>query len=167
MIDRIQFSELEDVNDKTFIDLENLWWAGIVHNNELIGGKYKLNHNNDARHRLFRQVLDSPNSVLFVARLDSKIIGFIVGEKNSHFGGPLVTNDSVAMLIFLTVDHNYRRKGIGTHLFFLFEEWARKNGMNAISLHAFLKNTAAVGMFKKIGYEMLSCEFYKCIRILR
>lgn len=129
----------------------------------MIGGKYRLNHDSDAHNLLFRQVLDSPNSVLFVARLDSKVIGFIVGKKSSHYGGPLVVNDSVALLMFLTVDQNYRHKGIGTNLLFLFEGWAKKNGVNAISLHAFLKNTAAVGMFKKLGYEMLSCEFYKCL----
>jgi ribosomal-protein-alanine N-acetyltransferase len=86
------------------------------------------------------------NSISLVAKLNSQIVGFIVGtiyrERNALFGH------------VLTVDvlPEYRRKGIGLKLLQKMENIFKEKNIRTCCLEVRENNIAALSLYRKLGY---------------
>lgn len=86
------------------------------------------------------------NSISLVAKLNSQIVGFIIGtvyrERNALFGH------------VLTVDvlPEYHRKGIGLKLLQEMENIFREKNIKTCCLEVREDNIAALKLYKKLGY---------------
>ena len=95
---------------------------------------------------------------VFVARgVDGQLAGYIwVGEVKSGFTGAMQ-----AYILNLYVAEEFRGRGIGTHLMDKAEGWARENQYQQIRLSVAFHNANAVGLYKKLGYEMDLVRMFK------
>ena len=84
-------------------------------------------------------------SALLIARLNNEEVGYIsLSEKKSP------TSTWVTDLV---VSPPFRRKGIGSALLLAGEDWARKRNNRRIILEMQSKNTPAIRMAMKMGFE--------------
>ena len=93
------------------------------------------------------QLITDYNSISLIAREEGRIVGFIVGTiypDRKAFNGHILTVD---------VSASYRRKGIGKVLLQNIEVIFAKKGVLACVLEVREDNTAALGLYRKLGYK--------------
>ncbi len=61
----------------------------------------------------------------------------------------------------LFIDEHFRRRGYATQAMRALEGKARELVLKAIALHVFTHNTAAIGLYENIGYEVKSMNMVK------
>jgi len=61
----------------------------------------------------------------------------------------------------LCIDERFRRRGYATQAMRVLEGKARELGLEAIALHVFTHNPAAVGLYKNLGYDVRSINMVK------
>jgi len=93
------------------------------------------------------RLLGDYNSISLVARVEGQIVGFVIGviyadRKTLH--GHIYT---------IEVLPAYRRRGIGEKLLLKIESVFRQKDVEASSLEVREDNTAAIGLYVKLGYE--------------
>ncbi|MEH7351433.1 GNAT family N-acetyltransferase [Gottfriedia acidiceleris] len=91
----------------------------------------------------------SPNSTIFVAEETS---GIIVGYAFAI--GSTAKRKKHSVYLVIGILEEYTGKGIGTKLFQALEEWAINHSIFRLELTVVKQNEAAVGLYKKMGYEI-------------
>lgn len=89
---------------------------------------------------------DPPNSVLLVAEDDARVVGLVglLGralEQEAHVGS-----------VGLSVDRDYRGRGIGTLLLERLLEWAPAHGVTRVEIEAFANNPRALRLYERVGF---------------
>ncbi|NPD88550.1 MAG: GNAT family N-acetyltransferase [Asgard group archaeon] len=105
----------------------------------------------------FRFVLKSafsdPSQTVYIALHEEEIVGFVYGYIKKHSG--FFKKRTVAHVSDIAVKENYRRKGIGTALMRRFElDFARKNGVNGLSLYVHFNNEQGLNFYEKLGFDI-------------
>jgi len=92
-------------------------------------------------------LLTDYNSLAFIARNDSEIVGFIIGTV--YVGRNFLTGH------ILTVDvlPSHRRTGIGQKLLEQTESMFRDKGIRECRLEVREDNVAALSLYRKLGYK--------------
>ena len=93
------------------------------------------------RSRWKAELTDGTDGVVFVAEVEGKIVG-----------SASVRGTSVAEL-GMSVAPGWRGKGIGSALLKACIEWARQVGAHKVSLQVWPHNEAALGLYRKFGFE--------------
>jgi ribosomal protein S18 acetylase RimI-like enzyme len=78
----------------------------------------------------------------FLAVADGAVVGLLHVEA-SRFGF-----GEIGMM----VAHDWRRRGVGSALMTAAMDWARERGLHKLSLSVFVHNTAAIGLYRKLGF---------------
>ncbi len=91
-------------------------------------------------------VLTSPRSLLLIAELEGRVVGYLLG----HVHPTLFANAEVAWIEELMVDASARRHGIGAALMAAAESWAFDQGGAA---YVALATRRAEPFYRAIGYE--------------
>jgi len=60
------------------------------------------------------------------------------------------------------VHQDYRRQGLGTTLSDLTLDWAYRRGFHTLYLSTEMSNLPAVGLFRKLGFQMASISGNEC-----
>ena len=71
------------------------------------------------------------------------------------------TARSLGFVYDLFIDTRFRRRGYATQAMRALEGKARELGVEAIALHVFTHNPAAIGLYEKLGYEAKSMNMVK------
>jgi ribosomal protein S18 acetylase RimI-like enzyme len=79
---------------------------------------------------------------MFVASAPDAVIGMIHLEPSRHGFCDVA----------LAVARDWRGRGVGTALFAAAIAWARAHGCHKLSLSVFAHNTAAIGLYRKLGF---------------
>jgi ribosomal-protein-alanine N-acetyltransferase len=96
--------------------------------------------------RQIASLLTDYNSLCLVAEEDDQIIGFIIGT-------PYFERDSLTgHILTIDVEPQNRRKGVGARLLQEMERIFKEKGVKACRLEVREDNTAALGLYKKLGY---------------
>jgi GNAT superfamily N-acetyltransferase len=82
-----------------------------------------------------------------IAEINEEIVGVLVFKTELYWEGPVI------IPVDLAVKKDYRRQGIGTALLKNLELHAKNNGFKKI-LFKTNKNSLAVELYKKLGYEI-------------
>lgn len=90
------------------------------------------------------------NNFCFVALVDGKIVGYIVGyiQKPETYRniGKLAELDNMSIL------REYRSKGIGSKLVKEFKKWAKSNGVDRLRVTASVRNLKAIKFYRREGF---------------
>lgn len=91
-------------------------------------------------------LLEVPNAVSLVARVDDEIVGFTIGLIHDH--------DRIRAGHVYTIDVaiRHRRRGVGLRLLRELEQIFTKRGVKICYLEARLDNVAARELYRKHGY---------------
>jgi ribosomal protein S18 acetylase RimI-like enzyme len=98
-----------------------------------------------------RETVDSEASstrAVFVAAADGDIVGFVTASTRRHFAG-----DIDGYVGELVVARHVQRRGVGRQLMVAAEEWARRHGLDCMSLDTGAANARARAFYAALGYE--------------
>ena len=96
-----------------------------------------------------QMILYQPTDKIFVAELDSKVVGYI------HLSAyECIYFESLKNVLALVVDENFRKKGIGRQLMQKAEEWAKETGSKGIRLVSGFNRTGAHQFYQHCGYAL-------------
>jgi GNAT superfamily N-acetyltransferase len=112
---------------------------------------FKVEHKSFKRSFLIN--LKNCDSIILVAKIDNKIIGYLLGFDHYAF----YANGRVSWVEEVFVEDNCRKKGIGKKLMQCFENWAKQRGSKLIGL----ATRRASGFYKAIGYNRSATFFIK------
>jgi RimJ/RimL family protein N-acetyltransferase len=90
---------------------------------------------------------DSPNSTVLVAEHERRLVGYVEAS-----GGEFRRNRSTAHVV-IGVRRAYAGQGIGSRLLARLEQWALSAGVRRLELTVMTHNQAAIGLYRKLGYE--------------
>ena len=96
----------------------------------------------DSRRQSFDRYLESPEAVTLLAEVDGKLVGDVGIEIRRGVG-------HLGML----VDERWRGRGIGSTLLESCINWAKEHDAHKITLEVWPHNVAAIGLYKKFGFE--------------
>jgi len=95
-------------------------------------------------------LLTDNNSVSLVAKVNSEIVGFIIGilyADRSSLTGHILTID---------ISPSHRRKGIAQRLLREIEDIFKEKGVTACRLEVREDNIAALRLYQKLGYKKIA-----------
>jgi ribosomal protein S18 acetylase RimI-like enzyme len=101
---------------------------------------YPAAHNDPAT--VIRQKLAVQRDLFFVARLDGRLVGTVMGGYDGHRG----------WIYSLAVGPEVRRRGIGTALMRHVERELAGRGCPKVNLQVLASNAATVAFYEKLGY---------------
>lgn len=99
--------------------------------------------------------------VIFVAELDSALVGFIEVDLRSHADGcdPRVP---VGFIEGWFVRETHRRQGVGAQLVAAAEEWARGKGCAEMASDTWIDNESSQRVHEALGFEVVDrCVHYR------
>lgn len=117
-----------------------------------IGELDKLNFDNSWDEQMLEKMFVSKSSVIYVAEMDSNVVGFLIAEND-------IDEYNISRVV---VSKDFRNHGIGTKLIEHIEQLAKQNKMN-VSLEVSTNNFTAKTLYEKLGYTLrrVRKEYYK------
>ncbi len=95
-----------------------------------------------------KQLLTRDNQMIFVAEAASGLVGYL-----AVYGGGYRRSRHCGYVVAAMQESHYGR-GIGTQLFLIMEQWARKAGLHRLELTVMVHNRGAVTLYQKMGFEV-------------
>ena len=98
-----------------------------------------------------RQQIESTlakGGMIFVTEHEQQLIGYLGATNYALYR----TRHSVTLVI--GVVQAFTGQGIGTHLFVVMEEWARKKRLHRLELTVMTDNVAGLALYKKRGFTI-------------
>jgi ribosomal-protein-alanine N-acetyltransferase len=99
--------------------------------------------------RYIRRLVESADTVTWIAEQDGKIAGFLIAEFGQQRDGLFAYIQTIEVL------PEMRGRGVGNELLRRVENSARERNAGAIWLHVESQNAGAIHMYEKHGYK---CE---------
>lgn len=109
-------------------------WAGVF--------GYTTAHNDPAT--AIRRKLAVQRDLFFVARIDGRLVGTVMGGYDGHRG----------WVYSLAVGPEARRRGVGTSLMSRVERELAIRGCPKVNLQVLATNAATVAFYEKLGYTV-------------
>lgn len=106
---------------------------------------------------------DSADSVIIVAILDAKIVGYIAVQKLQRQPHVIFKAATSAYIPELFVVESARKKGIAARLAEAAKSWARTIGASNIQVGAVPENAAALALYRKLGFLETNVRFQLAI----
>ena len=101
----------------------------------------------DERARL-ESIAKQTNSVVLVAEEEGRLVGYVAAS-----GGAFHRNRHAAYVV-IGIRRSHAGQGIGTQLLTRLEQWALANEIRRLELTVMAHNDAAVGLYRKVGFEI-------------
>ncbi|QSJ17369.1 GNAT family N-acetyltransferase [Nostoc sp. UHCC 0702] len=107
----------------------------------------------------FAKIQKNNSHIVYVATLANE---YVIGLGHAYICDLMVI-PTQAILLWLVVDKDYRRSGIGRILMQQIEQWADQAGCEGVLLRTNIKRQEAHLFYEKIGYTNIkqSLTFYK------
>ncbi len=97
------------------------------------------------------RIRETSDHYLRVATVDDYVVAFLYGYM--RYLPPVFKSGKQAYISDITVQKEYRSKGIGRLLFIDFANWAKRHFANSISLNVHVANTSAIEFYEKLGLK--------------
>jgi ribosomal protein S18 acetylase RimI-like enzyme len=112
---------------------------------------------------VLKSAFSEPSQTVYVALHEEKIVGFVYGYIKKHSG--FFKKRVIAHISDIAVKEDYRRQGIGTALMRRFEnDFARKNGVDGLSLYVHFNNEQGLNFYKKLGFDIKLASMRKSLQ---
>lgn len=120
----------------------------------LIENEEKYNENinkNYIVNNWFENLYNMENNVLYVAKENEEIVGYIYCKINTGENGS--TNNLEALIDGLYVLEEYRKKGIATALINKAKQWCRNKNVKYIMINVLENNKTALNLYSKLNFN--------------
>ena len=94
-------------------------------------------------------LLTDYNSVIFVSKVKSEIVGFIIGKTYMD------KKPATGQILTIDVSPNHRRKGIGQRLLQEIEKTFKDKSVKICHLEVRENNLGALSLYQKLGYRKI------------
>jgi len=142
--------------------IKKLWKEAMDYHKAISDEDYRLDRDSSRYWmRFFKADLKSGDSKLLVAEKDDVVIGYLLGQ--SHSRPQFFQTKRCGFIGELTVMASERRSGVGTQLFSVYVEWAKKRKLPYINLFVAHGNKAGFSFWKKMGFGTVMVEQRKGI----
>lgn len=107
--------------------------------------------------------LKEKKAIVFVAELNSKIIGYIYGQIKIPTEDELMEFENIRIgeVVDLFIFPEYQKKGIGSSLLAKIEKFFEKQNCKIVNLIVLNSNSEATRFYSKKGYQNVSLEMEK------
>ena len=141
-------AERSDIKEIVDIWVKTIEWHSKIDDDFTLDKDGKTNFSFMVSKALFE-----PTQVVYVAKVEKEIIGFLFGYTKKHSG--FFKKRTVAHISDIAVVDEYQRKGVGTKLMDKFEkDFARENQADELTLYVHLLNESGVKFYEKLGYSV-------------
>lgn len=106
---------------------------------------------------------DDSNSRIFIAEVNGKIVGSSIVVKEEKKPVELYSIGYVGHIESIFVLDAYREKGVGKALMDAMFAWLSNEGVTVCTLSVLEKNTEALKLYEKLGFEKERIKMYKQI----
>lgn len=106
-----------------------------------------------AMEKRLKRAEESDDRVVFVAEHEGTVIGWIEGAEQE-----LLVAGRVAEICGLVVAQGRRTSGIGRRLVEVLEEWARRRGLDHVSVRSNAARTESHPFYEKVGYARVKTQ---------
>ena len=103
----------------------------------------------------FKDQLAYKQSVLYVAELDSALIGLIQLLLRQNPDDPIFVERRYVHIEELYVAEPYRGRGVGRSLMETAKAWATKQGATSMDLWVWSENKSAITFYQNLGYRQV------------
>lgn len=110
-----------------------------------------------ARRTLYQQLLDKPETLLLVALVDGRPVGYglthVMAVADSWIEDTWTTGDRIGEIESLSVLPEYRGSGLGSEILDRLERHLHGQGVDDLILGALAGNADAVRLYERRGYQ--------------
>jgi ribosomal protein S18 acetylase RimI-like enzyme len=131
--------------------LKKLWLALVRESSELHLFILPSETNSDTWCKFVHDGLVKRTNLLFVAKIQGRSIGFVYVTIFRDYA--FEVSEPVAVVNDLYVSPDHRRRGVGTKLMTECMKRLKAEGMKGIRLTVLSGNTAALGLYQKLGFR--------------
>ena len=107
----------------------------------------------------FEKFLNDEDKILFVAKDNKKIVGYIYCRFVSSDNGPTI--ESEALIDGLYIEAEYRNQGLASNLIDKVKEWCKNNGIKILLLNVLEQNKDAINLYYSKGFN----DFEKTLKL--
>lgn len=107
------------------------------------------------------EMLDDPDTVLFVAEADTAVVGYVYGEIIRRSESRWRYAQELLYLHQIGVRADYREQGIGLKLLEAVTETAEARGVRTLNLDVWSFNERAVVFFRRCGFSPYNERLWK------
>ena len=111
--------------------------------------------------RAMQTQLERENTFAFVAEVGDDPVGYILMRSLSWAEGPFTFARDFILIDQISVEPEWRGRGIGSELLKAVESWGEAHGIRAIELESWAFNTGAHRFFEAKGYQIQRLRFEK------
>jgi ribosomal-protein-alanine N-acetyltransferase len=94
-----------------------------------------------------RRFVETTNAWTLIAESGNTLAGFLIVHLE------LVQGRTVGYVVTIDVTQTFRRTGLGRRLLSKGEGWVASSGGEAMLLHVYMKNSAAIAFYEQLGYQ--------------
>jgi len=105
---------------------------------------------------LFGQLLDGPDSAVFVAEDGPELVGVVTVRAEVVPENDIMLPRRSAIVEMLAVRSDRQRRGIGTDLMLAARSWATARGVDRVALNVWEFNQSAIAFYRSLGYATSS-----------
>ena len=98
-------------------------------------------------------MLDKPETPIFVAVEDGKVLGYCFCQMKTYYRDPVITDHTTCYIDDLCVDEQCRGKHIGATLYETVCRYARQRKCSSITLNVWSCNESAMKFYEKLGLK--------------
>ena len=148
IISKLKVSSKETI--KTIVDI----WEEVIDWHASFDKDFTLDKDGRANFGfMVSKAAHDPSQVVYLAKKDNVIIGFLFGYVKKHSG--FFRKRTIAHISDIAVVKDLRRTGVGTSLMKKFEnEFARANEADELSLYVHSRNEESVDFYNKLGFDV-------------
>jgi len=145
---KLSKAKKEDIKDIVNIWVDTIDWHSQIDDDFTLDKDGKINFS-----FMVSKALHEPTQIVYVAKVEEEIIGFLFGYTKKHSG--FFKKRVIAHISDIAVVESFRRQGIGTKLMAKFEkEFARENQVDELTLYVHLLNEGGAEFYEKLGYSV-------------
>lgn len=99
----------------------------------------------------FEKIYNNDNNVIFCAKIDKEIVGYIYCRLDYDCNGPMLYQE--ALIDGLYVKGEYRRRGIASNLIAHAKKWVEDKKIKNLYINVLEQNIDAMNLYYKNGFE--------------
>jgi len=107
----------------------------------------------DELSKWFEEQVEDDNTQLYIAENSRKILGYLILKVINRPSNPFMLEQHFAYIDHMSVDSEYRGKGIGRKLISSAVDFAKDCEIGHIELDVWSKNINAKNAYKQIGFQ--------------